>query len=124
MALPTGEGALVCLNLLLFFEGPIFPTLFAMTLRGMGRYTKLVSTGLTAANVGIAVWPSIAWAVGQAHLGDERYSMRILVVIYSVAFVISATFTLHPTLRHWVDPVRRPKVEQGDEGFRRQAAAE
>jgi fucose permease len=124
MALPTGDGALTCLYLLVFFQGPIFPTLFAMTLRGMGRHTKLVSTGLTVANVGIAVWPSIAWAVGQAHVGNERYSMKILVVIYSVAFLAFATFSLHPTLRHWVDPVGRPKVDKGDEGLRRQTATE
>src|SRR4051794_27809688 len=57
MALPASassdsNGALACFILLMFFEGPVFPTVFAMTLRGLGRWTKLVSTGLTMAIIG------------------------------------------------------------------------
>lgn len=49
MLLPAGDGTLTCLMLLAFFEGPFFPVIVAMTLRGMGRQTKLVATGLTMA---------------------------------------------------------------------------
>ncbi len=107
---------MACLMLLVFFEGPIFPTLFAMTLRGMGKHTKLVSTGLTASISGGAVWPSIAWAVQEWNGGNVRYPMRILVVIYAVIFLGFATFSLRPKLRCWVDSSGRPTVQQGDEG--------
>jgi hypothetical protein len=42
--------------------------------------------------------------------------MRILIFIYAVIFVAFATFTLHPRLRRWVDPVGGSQVQQGEEG--------
>jgi hypothetical protein len=74
-----------------------------MTLRGMGRHTKLVASGLTMTICGGAVWPTISWAVLQRHEGNDRYVMRVSVAIYTAMLVIVATINLHSTTRHWVD---------------------
>jgi hypothetical protein len=101
----ASNGALACLLLLYTFEGPIFPTLFAMTLRGCGRHTKLVSTGLTMAISGGAVWPSIAWAVQRSH--DSTYALYIVIAGFGFICVILSVINLHPTLRDWVDRLSR-----------------
>jgi fucose permease len=106
MLLPARDGALASFMLLTFFQGPFLPTSFAMTLRGLGRHTKLVSTGLTMALSGGGVWPSISWAVQRDHNGSDRYMMRVSVIIYTVMLVIIAVVNLHPTIRHWVDADR------------------
>ncbi len=107
MSLPQGSGTVACFILLNFFEGPIFPTLFAMILRGLGRHTKLVSTGLTAAISGGAVWPSIAWTVQQSNGGNSRQALLVLVIVYAVILVIVVWMNLHPAVRHWLDAERK-----------------
>jgi MFS family permease len=101
MLLPAGNGALACFMLLALFQGPFFPTTLAMTLRGLGRHTKLVATGLIMNVCGGAIWPTISWAVQQS--GNSRYAMRVSVVVYAVMLGIIAVINLHPTTRHWVD---------------------
>jgi hypothetical protein len=92
--------------LLTFFQGPFLATIFAMTLRGLGRHTKIVATGLTIALSGGGVWPSISWAVQRDHRGNDRYAMRVSVIIYAVILVIVAVVNIHPSIRHWVEADR------------------
>lgn len=113
MVLPipsSSNGALAATLLLSFFSGPIFPTLFAMTLRGCGRYTKRVSTGLTISISGGAVWPSIAWALELSHDHNARYALSIMIGVFAAIFVILLIMNIHPVLRDWVDCV--PPVQQ------------
>jgi hypothetical protein len=106
MLLPAGDAAFASFMLLSFFQGPFIPTNFAMTLRGLGRHTKLVSTGLTMAFSGSGIWPSISWAVQRYHNGNNRYMMRVTVIMYSGMLVIIAVENLHTTIRQWVDADR------------------
>lgn len=71
LSLPVGNGGgvLACFMLLTFFEGPPFPTISAITLRGLGRHTKHVATGLTMAISGGAIWPSDTWVAQRDHNG-------------------------------------------------------
>ena len=92
MLLPIGDGALACFMLLAFFQGPFFPTGFAMALRGAGRHTKLVSLGLTMTNSDGAIWPTISWAVARSH--NDRYVMRVSVALYSAMLAIVAMINL------------------------------
>jgi hypothetical protein len=121
MALPVpasgdANGPLACLMLLMFFEGPIFPTVFAMTLRGLGRWTKLVSTGLTVAIIGACVWPTVAWALNQAHFGNVRFAMRSLIALNATMLILVLVINVHPTARRWVDPARCHRLPQDREG--------
>jgi hypothetical protein len=106
MVLPAGNGALACFMVLTLFEGPLFPTIFAMTLRGLGRHTKLVSTGLTMAISGGAVWPTVSWATRQHHEFNDRWVLRLSIVLYAAMLAIVGMINLHPTARQWVDPDR------------------
>jgi fucose permease len=115
MVLHQGSAALAMLILIVFFEAPIFPTLFAMILRGQGKHTKFASAATTMAISGGALWPSVVYAV-------ERYSSNnglvVVVVLYGVSNLWPAMISSSWVLRRWVDPVwskRRVMVpeEQG-----------
>jgi fucose permease len=114
MALPvptSNHGPLVCLLLLSFFEGPIYPTMFAMSLRNLGRRTKLVASAMVVALSGAAVWPSVVWAIENAHPGNPRYAMCVIVALYAAVLAIVLFFSLHPKMRRWVDGDRQRTAE-------------
>jgi fucose permease len=48
-----------------FFEFPLFPPMFAIIIRGQGKYTKFTSAALVMAEAGATIWPSIAYDVDQ-----------------------------------------------------------
>jgi fucose permease len=103
MLLPVGNNHCVLARLLLLtsFEGPFFLTIFAVTLRGLGRHTKLVATGFTMAISGVLVWTSVTWAVQQADGGggDPRYAMCTYAALHAGVLVIVGIINLQPTIR-------------------------
>jgi hypothetical protein len=62
---------------------------------------------LTIANSGAAVWPSIAWAAQQIHDLNDRFALRTLIAAYAFNLSVLFFFNVHPTLRHWVDPIQK-----------------
>ncbi|KAF7535845.1 hypothetical protein G7054_g5012 [Neopestalotiopsis clavispora] len=54
-----GEGGVAMLSLVLFFESCIFPTIFTLSIRGLGRHTKRGSSWIVAAVSGGALFPSL-----------------------------------------------------------------
>lgn len=54
-----GEGGASMLSLVLFFESCTFPTIFTLSLRGLGQDTKRGSSWLVAAISGAAIFPSL-----------------------------------------------------------------
>lgn len=73
--------------LVFFFEGPIFPLIFAISLRGLGRYTKAGAALLTASACGGGFSPFAVYAVRKKGSGSAQF---ILVV------VLFALGTLYP----------------------------
>jgi fucose permease len=65
IVLPQGSAALAMLLLMTFFEFPLFPPMFAIIIRGQGKYTKFTSAALVMAEAGATIWPSIAYDVDQ-----------------------------------------------------------
>ncbi|RSH80818.1 hypothetical protein EHS25_006987 [Saitozyma podzolica] len=104
MLLPQGSAALAMLILVLFFESAIFPTLFAMILRGQGKHTKFASTATTMAISGGAVWPSVAYGIDREHMGNSRYSLLVIAVLCAVCILWPALLSSTRVLRRWVDP--------------------
>lgn len=103
VVLPNGNGPLVCIILALFFEGPVFPTLFATALRGQGRRTKYASVGLTIA-IGMAViWQSSTWAIVQ-HTGRIRTAWILVAVLCGIQMLWPLSLDASPVLRRFVDP--------------------
>lgn len=54
-----GEGGIAFLRLALFFESCVFPTIFTLSIRGLGRHTKRGSSWIVAAVSGGALFPSL-----------------------------------------------------------------
>ncbi len=63
---------------------------------------------------GGAIVPSIAWAVQRDHDGNDRFAMRVSVIIYAIMLGIVGMVNFHPTLRHWVDSDRDAAVASED----------
>jgi len=89
-----GNGGIATLALVLFFESTCFPTIFTLSLRGLGRHTKRGGTFLVASVSGGAVFPPMLGAVADARGGDTQTAM----VIPLVGFVIAWTFPLYLNL--------------------------
>jgi fucose permease len=100
MVLPQGSAALSMLILIEFFESPLFPTMFAIIIRGLGKHTKFTSAALIMAEAGAAMWPSIAYAVDR---GDSRSSLIVTVVLRGVSILWPVMLSSTPVMRRWVD---------------------
>lgn len=54
-----GEAGIAFLSLVLFFESCIFPTIFTLSIRGLGRHTKRGSSWIVSSVCGGALFPAI-----------------------------------------------------------------
>ncbi|CAO2652194.1 Nn.00g004770.m01.CDS01 [Neocucurbitaria sp. VM-36] len=77
-------GGLSMLMIVLFFESCIFPIIFALTLRGLGRHTKRGASFLVASVCGGAVVPVILGNVAD-RIGT-RHAMCIPLVFFFIAW--------------------------------------
>jgi fucose permease len=65
LVLSQGSGALAMLFLYSLFEGPVFPTYFAMIMRGQGKHTKFAAAATTTIISGFALWTSVVYGTQQ-----------------------------------------------------------
>ncbi|KAI9797392.1 MAG: hypothetical protein M1825_006007 [Sarcosagium campestre] len=98
-----GTAGIVILILASFFESAIFPTIFAISLRGMGAHTKTASVFLTAACSGGAVFPAITKAVANVH--GIQYAMSVVVAVYTVGALYPIYLNVVPAAKKQVDPM-------------------
>lgn len=77
-------GGLSMLMIVLFFESCIFPVIFALTLRGLGRHTKRGASFIVASVSGGAVGPAILGNV--ADKIGTRHAMCIPLVFFAIAW--------------------------------------
>ena len=87
-----GDGGIAALSLVLFFESCIFPTIFTLSLRGLGRHTKRGASFIVSSVVGGAVFPPVLGAVA------DIQGTRIAMVIPLVGFVLSWMFPIYLNL--------------------------
>ncbi|WVR06693.1 hypothetical protein IAU60_003725 [Kwoniella sp. DSM 27419] len=105
MVMPTpSDSPLVSIILHMFFESPIFPTLFAMAIRGQGRRTKLASAVLIMAICGGAIFPPVIWKLERSHQNDLPFALIVVVALYGASLMYPTVLNGSPTLRRWVDP--------------------
>jgi fucose permease len=108
MVLPRGPAALTMLILITFFESPLFPTMFGITLRGQGKHTKFAAAALIMGEAWGAIWPSIAYAVDQ---GNSLSFLIVPAVLWGVSMLWSVMLSSTRVMRRWVDPKwSRPRV--------------
>ena len=88
----VGNTGIAALSLVLFFESCIFPTIFTLSLRGLGRHTKRGASFLVSSVSGGAVFPPMLGAVA------DRKGTRIAMCIPLAGFIIAWTFPVYLNL--------------------------
>ncbi|KAH7402450.1 putative L-fucose-proton symporter [Pyrenochaeta sp. MPI-SDFR-AT-0127] len=92
-AVPTsGDTAIAMLCMVLFFESCIFPTIFTLSLRGLGRHTKRGASFLVASVSGGAVFPPMLGAVVDAR------NTRIAMCVPLGGFLVAYSFPIYLNL--------------------------
>ena len=124
----SGPSGVAMIILYEFFQGGVFPIVFALTLRGLGRHTKDGAVLLTTAISGGAVFPVIMWPVANAR--GYAYSFCVAIAATAAALLFPIYLLLVPKAQRQVDPVvdghdggdldRRnailPTTNKGDDG--------
>jgi MFS transporter, FHS family, L-fucose permease len=108
-----GNAAVAMLCLVLFFESIIFPTIFTLSLRGLGRHTKRGGSFLVSAISGGAVFPVILGSV--ADRGGPR-AYRNAMCVPLGGFVVAWAFPIYLNIfcREMLDGFRATKIGLND----------
>lgn len=106
-------GGLSMLMIVLFFESCIFPTIFTLSLRGLGRHTKRGASFLVASVSGGAVIPAILGNVA------DRIGTQKAMVVPLAFFVIAWSFPIYLNLYKGkeLDAYRETKVGLEDDAM-------
>jgi fucose permease len=88
------------------FEGSIFPLIFAIGLRGLGRWTKLAAClMISMSGLSSCVFPFIMLAVMQAPSHSVQYSFCVVIALFAAGMTFPLYLNLFRSARHQVDPV-------------------
>lgn len=87
-----GNAGIAMLSLVLFFESCIFPTIFTLSLRGLGRHTKRGASFLVSSVSGGAVFPVLLGTVADAR------NTRIAMSVPLAGFLIAYSFPIYLNL--------------------------
>ncbi|WVW85138.1 hypothetical protein I302_107175 [Kwoniella bestiolae CBS 10118] len=104
MLVSSANGSMGTLILHMFFEGPIFPLVFAMTIRGQGRHTKSTSTALIASICGATVFPVVSYEVEKLHPNNRILALTVVCALYGSCAFFPIMLTINRNLRRWIDP--------------------
>lgn len=107
-----GEGGVAMLSLVLFFESCIFPTIFTLSIRGLGRHTKRGSSWIVAAVSGGALFPSLTGLLAD-HKG-YHISMAVPLIGFFIAFAYPVFLNINPWKRE-LDGFRETRIGYTDE---------
>lgn len=81
----NGIGAFVVM--FFFFEGPVWPLIFAIGLRGLGKHTKIGAAILTASASGGGIFPFVMWAVQVVQGRSVQYSYVVNVALFAAGCI-------------------------------------
>jgi fucose permease len=101
---PTRNPNLIAIPIVSFFlfEGPIWPLVFSLGLRGQGARTKRAAAWLTMGGSGPAFWPFVGYAIVRAG-GSIQTSFIVVVALMAVAGGYPLFLTFVPDARKMVD---------------------
>lgn len=107
-----GEAGVAMLSLVLFFESCIFPTIFTLSIRGLGRHTKRGSSWIVASVCGGALFPALTGLAA-----DHMHSYHKAMVVPLAGFFVSFTFPiyLNTVCARELDGFRETKIGYIDE---------
>jgi fucose permease len=106
----SGTTGLTIIAIVMFFQGPLFPQIFAQGIRGMGKHTKDASVVLTAAISGGAVFPPIMFAVLKTY--NPQYAFCIIVAAFAGGALYPIYLNALPASRELSDPIRDEKTRR------------
>jgi len=106
-----GEGGVACLSLVLFFESCIFPTIFTLSIRGLGRHTKRGSSWIVASVCGGALFPALTGLA--ADHSDYHKAMGVPLAGFFVSFCFP--IYLNTICKKELDGFRETKIGYVDE---------
>jgi len=115
---PKRNPNMIAVPTVLYFlaEGPLWPLIFAMGLRGQGKRTKRAAAWLTVGGSGPAFWPYVMYAIVRG--GGSVQMAFILVVCF---FLVSLAYPLYLTwvkdARAVVEPDAHGGLAPADPGF-------
>ncbi len=87
--LATGSAPVWALVLIGFFHSIMFPTIFALSLKNLGAYTKLGSSLLVMSIIGGAVCPAVMGLISDASGIQTAYVIPLVCYVYILYFAIS-----------------------------------
>ncbi|KAF3760728.1 MFS general substrate transporter [Cryphonectria parasitica EP155] len=98
---------IIAIPVLVFFfaEGPLWPLIFAIGLRGQGDRTKRAAAWLTMGASGPAIWPFVMYAVVSAGKTQLAFIVVVVLLLFTLAYPLY--LTLVRDARVLVDPVFR-----------------
>ncbi|KAG8168308.1 hypothetical protein KVR01_003997 [Diaporthe batatas] len=106
-----GEAGIAMLSIVLFFESCVFPTIFTLSIRGLGRHTKRGSSWIVAAVSGGALFPSLTGLLAD-HKG-YHIGMCVPLIGFFVSFVYP--IFLNTVYKRELDGFRESKIGYTDE---------
>jgi fucose permease len=109
----SGSAGAAVIVIVMFFEGPLFPQIFAQGIRGMGKHTKDASVLLTAAIGGGAVIPPIMYAA--LKINNAQYAFCVITAAYAGGALYPIYLNLLPASRNLSDPVRDEQTRKESE---------
>lgn len=106
-----GEAGVAMLSIVLFFESCIFPTIFTLSIRGLGRHTKRGSSWIVASVCGGALFPALT---GQA---ADSMNYHLAMCVPLAGFFVSFVFPiyLNTVCARELDGFRDTKIGYHDE---------
>jgi fucose permease len=108
MSLHLNTGGIAALIFVfLFFAGPTSPLIFAIGLRGMGKWTKSAAAGLVASSCGGAIFPYVMWVIVYVKHKSVQYSFCVIVALFAFGTIFPAYLALVPNAGRQIDPVRK-----------------
>ncbi|TVY22574.1 L-fucose-proton symporter [Lachnellula hyalina] len=107
MSLNTSANGITGVSMVFFFfEGPVFPMIYAIGLRGLGTRTKMGAGLLTAAGGGGGIFQFVMFAVQRLDHKSLRYSYCVIVALFSFGLLYPVYLNVVPKARRQVDPVK------------------
>lgn len=101
---PHHNANLLVVPVVLFFfaEGPLWPLIFALGLRGQGKRTKRAGAWLTMGASGAAFWPFVLYGIVQTG-GSLQTAFVVVVVVLLFTFIYPVFLTVMKDAKTLVD---------------------
>ncbi|KAK3500221.1 major facilitator superfamily domain-containing protein [Neurospora hispaniola] len=116
---PASNPNLMAIPIILFFffEGPIWPLIFSLGMRGQGKRTKQTAAWLTMGGSGPAFWPFVSYAILQRGARIQT-SFIVVVILMAMTMVYPLFLTFVRDARemsdHVMDTASQKRRRSGD----------